>query len=85
VQAAWMTGFYAQALGHLPAGSVAVPPEFPHIFTQQLPLIVNNTGYTVPDPVHGQPVFPATRFLEFAYNATSAIGADIISSIISAN
>jgi len=85
VQAAWMTGAYVAAAAAT-GGERAPPPPpaFPHIVTQGLPLRVTDSGYTVIDAVAGTLAYPATSFTTYAYNATAAIGADIIASIVAA-
>lgn len=79
VQAAWMAGAYAAA-----AAAAPPPPTFPHIVTPALPLRVTDAGYTVVDQVAGVLAYPATAFTTYAYNATAALGQDIIASIVAA-
>lgn len=88
-QAAWMTQYVAAGLGLGPHAATAAAagglPAVPWTALQQLPLVVNATGFTVPAAGVGRPVAAATGFTtRNPYDAVDAIGGEILGSIVAA-
>lgn len=88
VQAAYMAGAYGgwRAANHVDAVTgQAVPPAFPNIVTQALPVAVDSQGYTrIMQPGTAQMVYPAISFAGGVDVGVNAMAADIIGSIVAA-
>lgn len=78
-QAAWQSGYYAA--NWVPHGTT--PPQIPAILQQELPIVVNASGFTVINAT-GQTVWSAVGFPVGLMNTTHTVCIALIDSIISA-